>query len=477
MAVFQRASIKRSICALFVLNFWLSPLFSKDIFLPFDPGEPIGIEAEPNQAGSTYRVITWTQVIGMEERESGKPPVLKGLVRIAMFGGQDAVTLMCPIIRLDGKTDAMYSRGPLNPDYGCFPVSVCEYPITSENQEIIVVTPDGSRFSAPPIKADVRAIGVIGDTGCRNNKKQACSEQKDWPFKTIADDLANQNPDLLIHVGDYRYSKPVSETLPCQDAWQNWLFEFFLPAKSLLDRTPLLLARGNHESCEGSGPGWFLLLQPERAVYPYRTCKDKDPTRYQYPPVWSFDVGNGADDYRFVVMDSSLASDYPAEAVAAYRILADQVKTAVEGPDFATGALVTHKPVWAVKGDKKKKKLNSTLQEAFENKIPDKIDLIQSGHIHAHQQVVFSDATKRPFQVVTGNSGVSLNQNIKITGKVKLADEKAKVILGDRHGYDLWLRDAETPGSWRRTARFLAWTEDGKPTWSEAPISAKDPKP
>ena len=451
------------LAALFAFDLWGQPAYYRSP----DPNAAMTIDCKPNPGGDTYDVIAWTQLIGVKEGAPGEVPVLKGMVRTAIYGGDESVTLRCPLIKFDNKQDAMYSRVALNPDLGCFPVSVCEYPITSKYRDIRVVTEDGSVFPVPALTPDVQTMGVIGDTGCRNNDRQDCGSPSEWPFRAVIADLVEKKPDMVLHMGDYRYSKPKCDVFPCRDNWQNWLFEFFLPAKPLLDQAPIAFARGNHESCEGGyyGAGWFYLLHPEKVGPPYLTCNTEDPDRHLYPPAWYFDLGNGQNNHRIFMLDSANASDYPAAAVPKYQVLVEQIRGFAAQDGFAGGTLVTHRPIWGAKGEKKDEKINRTLQAAFDNNLPSKIGLVQSGHIHAHQEVIFKKDTGRPLQIITGNSGVTLKNKIKIKGKVKLSGKKAEVSFKKAHGYDLWQRDTSLPYHWRIFFHYLDFSESGTPSW------------
>ena len=137
----------RLICVLVWLSFFSLP--GADRFVPVKTGAPFSTQCESGE-GNEYQVVVWTQVSGSELKPD-QTPLLKGLVRVVIFGGVESVTQFCPRIIVDGKSDLMYSRVTLNSSYDCFPISVCEYPITSEDKDIQVVTTDGSTFSAPPL--------------------------------------------------------------------------------------------------------------------------------------------------------------------------------------------------------------------------------------------------------------------------------------------------------------------------------------
>ena len=55
-------------------------------------------------------------------------------------------------------------------------------------------------------------IAVLGDTGCRITyyADQGCHDQKTWPFATVARSVADKQPDLILHLGDYYYRE-----VPC----------------------------------------------------------------------------------------------------------------------------------------------------------------------------------------------------------------------------------------------------------------------
>ncbi len=68
--------------------------------------------------------------------------------------------------------------------------------------------------SLPLPKANPTKIVVLGDTGCRlqnGNGTQSCNDpdpngtDTPYPFAAVAALAAAQNPDLVLHVGDYAY--------------------------------------------------------------------------------------------------------------------------------------------------------------------------------------------------------------------------------------------------------------------------------
>ena len=86
------------------------------------------------------------------------------------------------------------------------------------------------------------------------------------------------------------------------DVWQA---DFFQPARRLLASAPWIVVRGNHESCNRAGQGWWRFLDT-RPVAPQQNCNlaaDDDIGNYSAP--YAVPLGRNADT-QFLVFDSSL---------------------------------------------------------------------------------------------------------------------------------------------------------------------------
>lgn len=152
-------------------------------------------------------------------------------------------------------------------------------------------------------KGKISAIS-LGDTGCRGlptngsaRMMQACDE-KSWPLSTIAESAAALNPDLVLHVGDYRY---FLEEEVSTDSWLYWQKDFFPAAQPLLLEAPWVFGRGNHEMCQSGyfGKGYFQLFGTESE----NQCVES------LSP-WYFDVAVGGlqsnnAPHRFVIIDTN----------------------------------------------------------------------------------------------------------------------------------------------------------------------------
>jgi hypothetical protein len=128
--------------------------------------------------------------------------------------------------------------------------------------------------SLPVPKANPTKIVVIGDTGCRlqnGNGTQSCNDPNPngtdtpYPFAAVASLAAAQNPDLVLHVGDYAYRDnacPAGQGFNCGGSpwgfgWDTWQADLFSPGAALLAAAPWIMTRGNHEQCNRAGQGWY----------------------------------------------------------------------------------------------------------------------------------------------------------------------------------------------------------------------------
>jgi hypothetical protein len=168
---------------------------------------------------------------------------------------------------------AAVAGGPGKP--AMFPVTSCEYPLPSGVTSAVV-----AGQSLPVPKASPTKIVVIGDTGCRlqtNNGTQSCNDPNPngtdtpYPFAAVAAAAAAQNPDLVLHVGDYAYRDtacPAGAGYNCGGSpwgfgWDTWEADLFAPGAPLLAAAPWIMTRGNHEQCNRAGQGWYRFLDTQ----------------------------------------------------------------------------------------------------------------------------------------------------------------------------------------------------------------------
>jgi hypothetical protein len=308
------------------------------------------------------------------------------------------VTDDCPPIALDGVPSPMAPRTTVSSD---FPVVACEATIPFGVERATVA---GQPLNLPA--GPFTRIAVIGDTGCRlsdwDKAYQACNDPAAWPFAQIAQSVADWQPDLIIHVGDYLYrenacpaSVPGCTGSPFGDNWETWHADFFAPVSPLLDGAPWVFMRGNHETCSRNPDGWFHYLDPR--LYQADCQRFTDP--YVIPVV------GGA----FAVIDSAEASDTTdsPEEVDAYR--AQFAALAEMAPPGAW--LITHRPMHGIlAGQSGEIEVdNASYQAATGGDLGADYGLILSGHIHLAQSLAYDASSGRPPQLISGNSGTTLD--------------------------------------------------------------------
>jgi hypothetical protein len=292
----------------------------------------------------------------------------------------------------------MTPRAPASND---FPVVACEATIPFGTENASVLDQD-----LPLPNGPIRRIAVIGDTGCRvsdwEKKYQACNDPEAWPFAQVAQAVADWDPDLIVHVGDYLYREsPCPDGMAgCQgnphgDNWATWDADFFTPAASVLGAAPWLFMRGNHETCDRNPVGWFTFLDPrqyqsscQRLTEPYVTMLR---------------------GVSFAVIDSAEAadtSDTPEEA-AEYARQFDLLDEITPSGSW----LVTHRPVWGILAGKEGEFQveNAAFEAATGDALKDDYGLVLSGHIHVAESIAFDEMSGRPPQVVSGNAGTALD--------------------------------------------------------------------
>ena len=263
----------------------------------------------------------------------------------------------CPPLEVDGRTSAMQVRA--EPDPPAFPVLTCEGTVPAEATRAAI---GAASLPLPPATAE--RLAVIGDTGCRiedGHQPQSCNDPQAWPFASLshavaemvawltgeparedlgdlARSIAALDPDLIVHVGDYLYREsacpdgdPGCAGSPYGYDWETIEADFFAPAEPMFRTAPVVLTRGNHESCSRAGEVWFRFLDPRPYV---PDCND-------YTEPYAIDAGG----LQFLMLDSSAASDTSAmpSQVAIYRQQYATLRD-LAGP---RAFLVTHRPMWA----------------------------------------------------------------------------------------------------------------------------------
>ena len=340
----------------------------------------------------------------------------------------------CPEVQADGRSVAMTQRAAPT---ARFPGRVCETTLRRSSRQVTL-----DDRALPTLAPAAQRIAVIGDTGCRIKGKwaQACNDPAAWPFGAIAKAIVKQQPDLVIHVGDYWYREaPCPASADCQGSpyghnGSAWAADWFDPAQPLLSQAPFLFLRGNHERCGRASEGWYRYL----AVGPAPAgCDD-------VTAPWKTRV-NGVD---MIAFDSSAGppSHSAPDNLETYRRQAKEMFAGLQGEAW----LLTHRPLWAylrafgtlITGD-------GTQRAAFGGTIPGNVHAVLSGHLHAFQAL---DMELGPVQLIAGNSGTRLDpMPTEVRRDVDIGGRQAATILSDAgFGFILLRRTGE--GRWHMEA-------------------------
>jgi hypothetical protein len=305
---------------------------------------------------------------------------------------------------------------PANTAPAAFPVTTCDATLPAGTARATI----GER-SLPLPKRHVQKILLIADTGCRMKSTdalyQACDDLAQWPFRPLADVAAGMAPDLVIHVGDYHYretSCPVGSACATVTTfgfgWASWEPDFFAPAQKLLSAAPWVMVRGDHETCDRGGQGWWRMLDP-RPLVGVQDCNvaaNDDTGNYSDPYVVPVD-----DDVAFVVFDSAMVGNsakpgaqfdtYTRQAQAGFTLAAS----------WPHAIFMNHQPILGFNSDGTDKAApgNGMLQGVLEPLygdalFPSGVDAVLSGHVHMMQIVTYQGV--QPPTFIAGNGGTQL---------------------------------------------------------------------
>ncbi|MCG6902208.1 MAG: metallophosphoesterase [Rhodobacter sp.] len=166
--------------------------------------------------------------------------------------------------------------------------------------------------------ADALRMVTLGDTGCRgrmavDSHSRFYQDCDSWALPDLARNAASEDPDLVVHVGDFRYFwEPHRDNPVSPDTWPYWMTDFFSAAQPLLLAAPWVFSRGNHEVCDPGwyGTGWHYLFGSDARdakTLPAQACP------FSPVPMWTLDVAPGGNTagpavHRFVIIDSARSS-------------------------------------------------------------------------------------------------------------------------------------------------------------------------
>ncbi len=297
----------------------------------------------------------------------------------------------CLKITIDGRATPMALRVAAS---DAFPVRVCAIAIPRGAKEATIADRP-LRFPTGPLNR----LLLIGDTGCRLHPLalQHCNVLADWPFRLVADEAAEAQPDAVLHLGDLIYREQACPHSvkgcagsPYGDNWETWKADFFDPARALLEAAPFVFVRGNHEDCNRNHEGWRRFV----SAFPYDASAACNP---QEPP-FRVDLGG----VTLAVLDVTRAEDRAVDWGLA-PLFKQQFSSLAGGEE--TLWIAMHKPIYGsirVKdgvsiGD------NKTLVEAARGALAPQIQAVLSGHLHLFEALSFKQDL--PAQIVAGSGG------------------------------------------------------------------------
>ncbi len=360
-----------------------------------------------------------------------------------------------------GQPDAKVSQ---------FPLRSCEAPWP----EGVLQARVGARLVNGPAPRIQRVL-VLADTGCRmkqsENAFQDCNDPERWPFATIAAQAAKLKPDLVLHIGDLHYREspcPAFRPGCAGSAWgygdDAWQADFFVPAAPLLASAPWLVVRGNHESCQRAGVGWYRYFD---GYAPSATRHCIDPAHDdegEFTPPFAFPMGVNE---QWLVFDSAYAAsrayrgDERAFARYAEQLRAVQALAAKS----AHNLFLNHHPVLGFGGSAQGQAkpghvgLQSVMQTVFPGRLfAPQVDAVLNGHVHLFEALDF--ASDHPAALVLGNAGSAMEG--RVSPASALASEPApgaKVKhFATQDGFGFATLDRTAQG-WHLTE----WNDKGQP--------------
>ena len=303
----------------------------------------------------------------------------------------------CPEITVDDKAVAMQQRaGPTEGHNN--KVCVFEVPVAAQSLKL------GDRIMPLPVNKPPNRIVVMGDTGCRLSAKhglyQECNNNSLWPFAQVAKSVGEAEPDVILYTGDYIYRESPCpegdkgcEGSPYGDTEQTWKADWLNPAKPVHQAAPLVLIRGNHETCGRAGHGWFRYLD----AHPYSPGECLESTN-----PWIADL----EALQVAVMD---VASLKHGKTSLDKLFADQLHE-LDKQLTKPAWITAHRTFWGYGADDDSGELTmptSELQSAVKIAgLPEKTRLLIGAHIHLAEVIDFGD--QRPPQLVVANGGTQL---------------------------------------------------------------------
>lgn len=380
---------------------------------------------------------------------------------------------VCPQMQLTTSSSTLHpsmQRRFTDTPQGFEAVTVCEYPISANATAAAMLTSTDTLSLALPVSSPQRVV-VVGDTGCRIKGRGAIQNcTTEWKFPDIANAIKGNNPDLIIHVGDYHYRERTGTTTPptteCASTkvgycWAAWNADFFEPAKDLLPEAPWIFARGNHEDCTRAWRGWFYFLYPEH---------------HAQTGAWNTTCTASSEPYRvsFDGLDLLLMDSAEIPTAGMHTTVANSFSHKFDSLDALSSPawLVLHHPMWGVaswweNSTQNMGIANPTLMEALEvsgKQIDGSVvKMMLTGHIHFFEKVSYT--VPRPPLFVFGGGGTERDPEVTLAGlRGRITDivdplQIDTTQFASTESFDFAIIQPNTKG-WRVTVKTIDGTPD-----------------
>lgn len=348
---------------------------------------------------------------------------------------------VCPVIKYDQSLIQTTLR--IHDYIQEFPIIVCQASFENDYKNNHVISYKDQQIF---LKKFIKKFSSLGDTGCivqednltKKAFEQNCLDPNSYGFSKVANNIAAQQNDVIVHVGDYFYSKHKCQDLkkcggrPFGDNFATWRVDFLDNAEVMFKNAPMIFARGNHEKCDRGGKGWSVLF--DNSV-DFKSCQT-----YDDPFVIKFS------NIDFLMIDNAYAEDFPVKSNEIHKKI-DKVKLINESIDVYArqfdyllskidkrkyNALITHRPMLSVEARDWKnphnlpRPLNYVLQNALKKSSYKRkfqyVDFILSGHTHSAMLLDLSKNRHHIRQIVTGNGGAFLNTSNHLRAHDKYID-------------------------------------------------------
>ncbi len=392
---------------------------------------------------------------------------------------QPSLNMNCPVPLIDNiPINKLVMQARQNPARTEFPITVCEALYPKDTQLYL----NGEPLVKPTYKSE--HIAVLGDSGCKSSKQTCTLDSDNWFFNALANNAAKDQPEVVLHMGDYNYSGTPgsihilgeknkvqvydagdnttqgmckipgpyygqnSQGSEFRDSWKHWQQDFFIPAQPLLSSAPWVFARGNHELCSRAGIGWFYLLDSNSPLLgKYQKQLSCPAANNPSPMIFSQPYALNLGKANILVLDSTNACDSGLLNLEQYQNQFLLGKQMLQKMPTGFNILQTHRPMFGI--DKLAKvgscgypqkdaycPMSQTLQQANRlTGLTKDVQLLISGHMHRFQSTHFEEAVF-PNQLVVGTSGVSLAGNFPAEPQaLKIEKNNAYVNGISEYGY------------------------------------------